>query len=852
MGKHNVCALQWLTICLALAAENAPVRASVNSFPREIIPGKRLVRFDLKRFAIASPTWNDCRLSFGSDGLQVKSTGADPFFELPVISGELPNQLLIRVRATFHTGGAGRIYWRTRNSPKWSEQQAKGFRLIHDGHVHEYQVPLELDSGLVQLRLDPGAAAGTAVIASIDMCELRVHPLEIEAIMADAKQIRLDVRNHSRDPLQVKFGGRMWELSAKAVGQLEADGSGAAAFETRLVEIEAAGLPPLRRRVVIIRPDADAHWESLRSGSLEIAFATDGSGARIKSDGQVVAYVAPLVHFDGETSPLKLQGKDERHATFRGEAVTLRAELRGTELKLEIDSDRECEGPVVRPVGELEQGLLAGLEYLGKGEQSSSILDIETDEHLRFAPDRFQVTMPLAVCRTAAATVSLTWDDMHLQPRYAVPNFVDGAPGHRMSLFGHKIHATLRIVKESLEDAIVWAVTRRGLPQVPNEVRSRVKEDELCLAALDGPLRGPNGWGHCAEPNWERAPYADMASTVFRLTGRIPDLLDLKPDGSHLRNDTAYFLTGRARQWREMRAAEAYSIREQEQPDASFHYSGPYGRGHFEDTASGYEAERAVKLLDWAAYSGDVAVRESGIKSLERMRRFRTPRGAQTWEIPLHTPDILASAWLVRAYLRGYELTGRREYLRDAVKWAITGVPFVYQWSERPVMLYATIGVLGATNWQSPNWIGLPVQWCGIVYADAISRLAEYDRTLNWRRLAEGILRAAQQMQWPDGQFIGCLPDSFELLGQQRLEAAINPCALVFLQRRLAGLHNDLYLATTENHRLVAPFPVSIQERRATLNGAVGITYDVLIDGERSLTIKSKGVDVVDLEATTQ
>ena len=50
---------------------------------------------------------------------------------------------------------------------------------------------------------------------------------------------------------------------------------------------------------------------------------------------------------------------------------------------------------MVRVFGGLRQGLFAGLEYLGAGEHSSSRLDIETDEHVRFAPDPLKVTMPL-------------------------------------------------------------------------------------------------------------------------------------------------------------------------------------------------------------------------------------------------------------------------------------------------------------------------------------------------------------------------------------------------------------------------------------------------------------------------
>ena len=50
----------------------------------------------------------------------------------------------------------------------------------------------------------------------------------------------------------------------------------------------------------------------------------------------------------------------------------------------------------VAALGALEQGLLAGVEHLGKGEASSSTLDVERNEHIRFEPDPMLITMPLA------------------------------------------------------------------------------------------------------------------------------------------------------------------------------------------------------------------------------------------------------------------------------------------------------------------------------------------------------------------------------------------------------------------------------------------------------------------------
>jgi hypothetical protein len=131
-----------------------------------------------------------------------------------------------------------------------------------------------------------------------------------------------------------------------------------------------------------------------------------------------------------------------------------------------------------------------------------------------------------------------------------------------------------------------------------------------------------------------------------------------------------------------MKTAQLRGVIAAQQPDGSFRYDGKYRRGHYENTASGLCRHNAVLLLEHARATGDKTALEAGLKALEYMKRFRDPRGAQTWECALHTPDILASAYLVHAYVRGYELTGKREYLDRARTWALTGLPFVYQWSS--------------------------------------------------------------------------------------------------------------------------------------------------------------------------
>jgi hypothetical protein len=413
---------------------------------------------------------------------------------------------------------------------------------------------------------------------------------------------------------------------------------------------------------------------------------------------------------------------------------------------------------------------------------------------------------------------------------------------------GKEASAVIRLTQPGpIEDAILWSVRQHNLPPLPKAPRPTERQWALCMEAINGPISGKGGWGHCAEPKWGRAPYVDIASTIWRLTGKAPDLPRLQPGGAHVRNDAIYFVTGRADEWLKMRSRQVRGVIARQKADGSFRYDGKYRRGHFEDTASGCCARPACTLLEFARVTGDADARAAGLKALDYMKRFRTPRGAQTWELSLHTPDVLASAYLVGAYVRGYELTGRKAYLREARRWALSGVPFVYQWGRHPVMTYATAPVYGATNWRAPNWIGLPVQWCGGVYAYWLTKLAPHDRTLDWNRLARGILIAGEQMQYPDGPKVGCLPDVFYLGAQRRAGPSINPCALVSLRLAVAGEVESLAVASDGKHRVAAPFAVEIRGGKAHVRAKAGATYQVLIDGRRIVEVRSKGRDTIEL-----
>ena len=817
----------------------------INPYPREVIKTEKVFVWTFLTNAAGWMAAHDCVLAATGGVLRIQSSGNDPYLFGPPI--EIAGPVAARVRLKCAGGGDGQIFWSTTADPNFNETNSRHFHFARDNQWNDYIVALADGGTIRQLRLDPAEAPGVIEVESVQLIRETRHPLEIQSIHTDGANISVKLRNYSTERIAFAMGQHPFTIGAGVTEEFSQIAPGDAPFRQSYMTLQSPGLPTLTRLYSIIDTNATTDWVSLKSRKLVVRAARDGSGARIELGGRLAGVLAPLIN---PASKMKLTGHGN-DLSWRGKGTKLSLSLDDDTITVKIESESSCEGPVLRVFGPLEQGLFPGLEYLAEGEHSSSTLDIETEEHIRFAPDPMKVTMPLMAFVTDRAMAAMTWRDMSLQPVFATPNFLDGPEGHRASLRGKKMECTILIRPPApMEDAILWAAQRNGLPPLPVSPRSREAESDLCLTTLSGPpLKTANGWGHCAESSWARQPYADQASTVWRLSGQIPSLPRLVPGGGHIANDSIYFMTGRAQEWLNMRAASARGIMAEQKPDGSFRYDGKLRRGHFEDTSSGYCAVRAVELLEHARFTGDAASLQAGLKALEFMKHFRDPRGAQTWEVPLHTPDILASANLVHAYVRAYELTGQRDYLERARGWAITGLPFVYQWSNEPVMAYGTIAVFGATGWQAPNWMGLPVQWCGYDYAYALTMLAPLDKAMDWKRIATGIEITAEQMQYPSGPFAGCEPDSFNLARQQRNGPAINPCAIVSLRLALEGKLDSLAVAISGGHRVVAPFPVTLRGEEARIEARAGITYQVLVDGQRIVQVNSRGEDTIPLVA---
>jgi hypothetical protein len=135
---------------------------------------------------------------------------------------------------------------------------------------------------------------------------------------------------------------------------------------------------------------------------------------------------------------------------------------------------------------------------------------------------------------------------------------------------------------------------------------------------------------------------------------------------------------------------------------------------------------------------------------------------------------------------------------------------------------YSTIAVLGATSWKAPVWFGRPVQWCGLVYADALYRLAPHDDAGPWRQLADGITAAGLQHTWRanDPERVGLLPDFYELREQTSAGPAINPGTVGANAVRLYGEGSLLTFRAFRRAGLRVHAPGEITAQSETDRGA--------------------------------
>ncbi len=499
-------------------------------------------------------------------------------------------------------------------------------------------------------------------------------------------------------------------------------------------------------------------------------------------------------------------------------------------------------------------GLFPGLEYLYGPERSSNPRDFSPPLDDRRTPPPHQVTIPLMAVTVAPSTVgvtntsrfftpdslmdhspsfdaspeytvSLQWKPENVFTRFASPNFDENMDNHRLGLFvtnRTNLSATLVVSKGPVLGALrEWLRDNDGLPEPNAWPRSFNEELDLCRVGFlktvsdekGEKFRHCIGWGASHSPGFAALLWLDSRiASNHQSAARVDSVATnmgswISQANCHIMQWEFPFIYGRLPESLAELDGFIASLIKSQQPNGAWLYAAANKEqadlGRAGDSVLGTCANRASSLLRYARITGDRVAFEAGEKALRFMEMFRVPRGGQTWECPMYEPDILAAAYAVRAYHDAYRITGDKRWLRDAVYWAETGVPFIYLWTKpnKPMMLGATIPVFGSTFY-THSWLGVPVQWCGLVYAYHVFHLAEdLEKTplaldlkftaADWKRIVELITVSGMYQQFAEGDKVGAYPDSITDF-EKRNPAFLNPEDILVNVLALKGYDPDV------------------------------------------------------------
>lgn len=801
-----------------------------------------------------------------AEGARYKSIGVTPLMQSPVFDLPAGREYRLSVRMKKDAGASATLYY----GESTSDQRKIRFDTVPDNEWRMYGVFLPPLGAGARLWLDPGAPDVT-----IEVSEIRIE---------DVSPLTPPGAAASRDTAACPGGVTLTSGDAIAI-----ENAGCTLFSD-IVKVRGARMAPLMEDGVMgIMTSGGVEWRGLETIPVNVTGPVCSEGVC------AVTVVGALKDADGAewkiSKTLRSRGLDGRIDVD----ISIQADREAALVHfpwLTLFAGRGSFG------ARKNQALFSGLDYLA-GEPSSSEADIIGPESVRIAPDRVRITIPLMAVQGGGGYIAVIWEPSDfVQPVFDSPDRVFNSGATLMGLWAQAVGENRRenalypfrplrveagkplVVSytiaggagDSVVPAIQQYVAMRDTPPVP-EIPGGMEAsaEKLACGWLDSELRSGDLWRHAVwGSSFGPAPAADAPMFMLQLAGMTMDnalserlgaaaagaLARLARDDPYFRGGVGHvrfpapaLLFGNVGGYADAFTADARAVADNNFDAQGIRHYFPdparldYSSTHYENHANGQAATDLYQILTAAALSGDPDLIKKGLWLLDRQTGLyanTVPRGAQTWEIPLHTPDIMASAYMLKCYVLAYKLTGNADYLAQARYWAWTGLPFVYLIAPEPgeVGVYSTIAVYGATSWKSPNWIGLPVQWCGLVYASALFALAEVDDSGPWLKVAKGIVAAGLLMSYPgtDAARCGLLPDSYSLKAQRRNGPDINPGTLQAHLSEFFGTCKLYDFKRLEQSGMLAHAPCEITKAVETmqgfsifLGGAVGGSYNVLI-----------------------
>lgn len=552
--------------------------------------------------------------------------------------------------------------------------------------------------------------------------------------------------------------------------------------------------------------------------------------------------------------------------------------------------------------------LFPGSEYLVEGERSSSTLDIAPPKNVRFAPHPNTVTVPSMAVECDGALVGLMWDPLqkwdgkNQKPTavFASPNFVESHMNHLLGLClpsipdwmkpnellaatpyelkpGARLTLAASLYAEVPSDVLrsmELYFDRFGIPALPPKPRSYEDTVAMSLKSYEDILWVEQAKGWMGVIGWSPSRSQEVALNYVVASRLLKDRAwakKLTDKGLSLADptDLHFALHGYGNPCdslaQALAAARVAARRVPEDGKYTFRPATDAQKalGAEGSTAVGICARAVRPVLDQALLTGDLQALQAALRTLKFMEQFKVPRASQVWEVPVHTPDILASADACEVYLMAYKLTGDQDLLKRAVYWARTGLPFVYVWQapeQRDLMKGSSIPVFGATYYTG-SWFARPVQWNGLEYARVLLELARYDDSLPWRHFAEMITISGMNQQSTREKDYGTYPDNWELIddiectGCMLAPGRIMLNALQLMESPSARVRTEV-LHTPDGPMCLtsAPAMTSVEWRDGVLTASLrydaGMTaYAVLMPAAEPEAIEVDGVNLERREA---